>query len=346
MGKKQRMHSFIELSSIRHKEKLMKKAKRIAQVDHERTELWKQIPLKTPYVIYIEPSGFCNLKCEFCPQSVDPDNLKRDIMSFSMWQKAIAQIKEFESPIKMLRVCGNGEPLMNPKIVEMLHYSTGIAEKIELVTNGTMLNHHIVNNIGQYCTRIIISVEGLSSDDYEKITTRKINFDDFVKNISDLYANKHECVIAIKTIDKVANTFEKKNFFYKTFEDICDETYIENLIPMWPELPLPYDIKSRWDNSNINFKKTCVQIFKSLQIYANGDVTPCCVDWKRKNKIGNIGWMSLKDIWESCILKGFQEHHLGSAKRDFTPCYDCVMNETCDPDDIDEYCGDILEKIQ
>ena len=33
----------------------------------ERTRLETVIPLSTPFILYVDPSSACNLKCNFCP---------------------------------------------------------------------------------------------------------------------------------------------------------------------------------------------------------------------------------------------------------------------------------------
>ena len=36
----------------------------------DRSDLGKAIPLKTPYLLFIDPSNACNFKCNFCaPQN-------------------------------------------------------------------------------------------------------------------------------------------------------------------------------------------------------------------------------------------------------------------------------------
>ena len=40
------------------------KAKQIPRIDiHDRMELKNALPLRTPYVIYIDPSDTCNFRC-------------------------------------------------------------------------------------------------------------------------------------------------------------------------------------------------------------------------------------------------------------------------------------------
>lgn len=44
------------------------KAKQIPRIDiHDRMELKNALPLRTPYVIYIDPCDTCNFRCKFCP---------------------------------------------------------------------------------------------------------------------------------------------------------------------------------------------------------------------------------------------------------------------------------------
>ena len=94
-----------------------------AQVNIDRSDLGTSIPLKTPYVIYIEPSGYCNLKCNFCMHGSE-QQFTRGLMPVSRFEKVIDELNNFEDKIKLLRVCGNGDPLMNKKILDMLRYAS------------------------------------------------------------------------------------------------------------------------------------------------------------------------------------------------------------------------------
>jgi radical SAM protein with 4Fe4S-binding SPASM domain len=321
------------------------RAKIKSQADHSREVLQKHIPLTTPWVIYIEPSGYCNLRCNFCPQTTG--KMKKDNMSLELFKQGIDQIKEFKNPIKMLRVCGNGEPLLNPQIVEMLEYANAskVFEKIELVTNGIRLNEDLAKKLPLYCNRIIVSIEGLSGSDYEAMAGKSINFIDLVRNIVILYQNRSNCKIMVKIANEAVKIESKQKLFYQLFGNICNEIYIENLVPMWPGLESMYKLKSRWQDVEATKRQVCVQIFKGIQIQANGDVVPCCVDWERVNLLGNIKNTRLTKIWHSDKLKKLQLTHLKGKKNTFKPCQDCTMNDSCDPDNIDNDRLDLLRKL-
>ena len=85
-------------------------------------DLKDKIPLKTPYVVYIEPSGFCNFKCKFCHQYVEQEKMKElaSLMNFQTFKKLVSDLQKFESKIKLVRICGQGEPLINKTLGEYI----------------------------------------------------------------------------------------------------------------------------------------------------------------------------------------------------------------------------------
>ncbi|MEK7665090.1 MAG: radical SAM/SPASM domain-containing protein [Patescibacteria group bacterium] len=324
------------------------KAKLISQVSQERLELGKHIPFLTPLVVYVEPSGYCNLKCRFCIQKTNGKMLKKDLMSKALFLKMIDDIAEFPEKIKLLRVCGNGDPLINRDIIKMLQYAKKkkVAEKIELITNGIMLNENLIENLPKFLNRLVISIEGLSSEDYWQTSMAKINFDNLLNNISSLNLKKGKCALHIKIHNKAVFSENKKKKFLEIFDDKCDQIYIENLVPMWPQLDTDYFVDEfRWGGGKVIKRQVCAQIFKGVQVQADGDVVPCCVDWKRINILGNINKNSLSEIWKGEKLKELQIKHLTGNKGKVEPCKDCTMNDYCEFDNIDQYTEECIKRL-
>ena len=92
-------------------------------------------------------------------------------------------------------------------------------------------------------------------------------------------------------------------------------------------------------------KRVCPQIFKGLQVQADGEVVPCCVDWKRVNILSNINTESFKDIWNSARLSEFRIKHLKGYKSKMNPCKDCNMNDSCEYDNIDPYVEECMRQM-
>lgn len=324
------------------------KAKLISQVHEERLLLGDHIPLETPFVIYIEPSGFCNLRCVFCPQSTGGKMLKKGLMSPSLFKKIIDDISDFPNKVKLLRICGNGEPLTNKDVIPMLKYAKekNVSERIELISNGILLTDEMVKFLPQYADRIIISIEGLSEDDYQKTCGLKINFPNFLEKINVLYKNRANCIIHLKIHSDAVSSEKEEEKFLNMFGDRCDEIYIEKLVPMWPQLGINYHPDEFRYGGELVLRKVCVQMFKGFQIQADGIIVPCCVDWKRVNIIGDVSKNSLSKIWNGRSLRNLQIEHLRGNKYKTEPCKDCTMNDYCDIDNIDEQREKIIRRLK
>jgi len=300
----------------------------------------KDIPLKTPFVVYCELSGYCNLRCKFCPYAKHAKTTKKDLMTFDIFEKLINDLKQFPDKLKLFRICGNGENLLNKSIIKMLQhlYDSKITHKTQLITNGTLLNQELIQKLPSLLDMIVISIEGLSNNDYVEFSGTKIDYNQFCNNIRELYKHKKDCVIHLKIHNLAVSTEDKKKIFFDTFQDYCDEIYIENIVPLFPEMDYCSSTESfRFDN-NTSIKKRiiCPQIFKSVQVQADGDVVPCCVDWNRINLLGNIMKESLYDIWNGPILYNLQQIHLHGNRFNIHPCKNCSMNEYSEIDNIDE----------
>ena len=101
----------------------------------------------------------------------------------------------------------------------------------------------------------------------------------------------------------------------------------------------------RFENSAPIKSIVCPQIFKSLQINADGRVVPCCVDWKSINVVGDIKKKSLHEIWKGEKLLELQSKHLRGLRHTFSPCKGCTHNEYSEKDNLDSNAKLILDKL-
>ena len=318
-----------------------------SSVQEKRLELHKVIPLSSPLVLYVELSGHCNFQCKFCPHYTSPNDLVKDNMTLVLFKKMLDDMKALR-PIKVIRYIGTGEPLLNKNFLEMVKLAkeSGVAERYELTTNGVLLSQKKYHTeITKYLDRIIISIEGLDDDSYFDITGSKVNFAELVDNIKLLYRNKRNCNIYIKIHnDAIKNETDLKRF-HQVFEGICDQLFVENLVNLWPETisNLGLDAGFRFGGASTP-QKVCTQIFKSMMINANGEVVPCCVDFKRVNVIGNINTESLSEIWNGNIENEIRIKHLSGKGGEMRPCNSCEYFYS-DLDNIDEYADEILSRL-
>ena len=273
------------------------------------------------------------------------------ILSVPLAKKLIDGMAAFPDKLKMIRICGFGEPLVNPNIVEIVKYmhEKNCANRIVLITNGSLLRTELSENLVKYVDHIIVSVNGLNAEQIMKFTNTKINYEKYYNGIKELcsYAENEKCTICAKIHNEAVQEKSDLEKFYKMYGDICDEVTVETLSNMYPE-----SVYEGMDMTKHRFAclekmkvKCCPQIFKSMQVYADGVVVACCVDHKSANVVGNLKDESLLEIWNGNLLKALQIKHLNLMKDHIPFCNVCSMNDYSEVDNIDNDIDDIKKRM-
>ena len=82
---------------------------------------------------YIEITNVCNLACSFCPQT----RRQPEFMEIETFDRILDQIK---SHTDYIYFHVKGEPLLHPEIDEFLDLSYEKGFKVNITTNGTLIN--------------------------------------------------------------------------------------------------------------------------------------------------------------------------------------------------------------
>lgn len=149
--------------------------------------LWPADPPLTK--VYIEPTTACNYNCRTCVRNTWTE--KTGSMAFSTFKRILADLKEVKS-LRTMAFWGIGEPLLHPRIIEMIGLAHGLGIKTELITNGALLTASMARELIQAgLSTLVVSVDGASSEDYENIRCGG-NLDQVQENILELQKIKQE----------------------------------------------------------------------------------------------------------------------------------------------------------
>lgn len=87
-----------------------------------------------------------------------------------------------------------------------------------------------------------------------------------------------------------------------------------------------FDIINRAGTLNKEHKKQkCYYPFYMMMIDANGDVLPCCQDWNRHYKLGNLYQNTLWECWTGTMMCNLRSK-LSKCNRNIGPCKFCNVN--------------------
>ena len=324
----------------------------------KRTELYKQLPLATPFSIHMFVSYFCNFKCNYCLHSLTETQLegkkfKKQFMDLEVYKKAIDDIAAFGEKIKALIFAGHGEPLLHKDIARMVSYAKekGIAERVEIVTNGSLLTHKLADElIAAGLDRLRISVQGVNAAEYTEVMGKRFDFDKFIQQLEYFYKSKKETEVYCKIIDIALRSEEQREIFEKIFSAVSDKHAIEYAIPFVQEVDnaaLKESFECSKQGNAAQPAKVCSMPFYMMVLAPNGDVLPCC-STDVPLVYGNVRSSSLKQIWQSALVKGFCRLHLLGNREKHPVCSVCSV--PCfglqEGDYLDDYAGMLLEKYQ
>ncbi len=316
-----------------------------------RNRLSDIVPLKEPFNIQIEPTGLCNFRCEYCVHSVGL-NGGGNGMEWGVFEKIIDDLRQLADCYKIINLIGYGEPLIYKNISKMVAEisKAQITDRIEITTNASLLTPQKSEELVKAgLTRLIVSLQGLSADKYKKICGYTIDFNQFLNNIKYFYSNRGACRLHLKIADTALDEGDEQKF-YELFGNICDDLYIERIIPAYKDVDYEDKLKEKRNITRYGYEYkeaiVCHQPFYQMFIKANGDVAPCCM-YPFPMILGNVQEQSLKDIWNGHKLRDFQIMQLMKKRKCNAICRDCVYPEELQHplDNMDDAAEIVLKRL-
>ncbi|EQB3100799.1 radical SAM/SPASM domain-containing protein [Clostridium botulinum] len=264
---------------------------------------------------YIEITNVCNLACDFCPET----RRKPQFMPIEIFDKILDQIKPYTDYI-YFHV--KGEPLLHPDIDKFLDLSYKKGFKVNITTNGTLINKAKDKIIMKKALRQVnFSLHSFDGNENSKNKDKYIN--DILSFVRDTIENNNIFIsLRLWNLDEDNKTNLKKKrnaellhiiekefkLPYKIEEKITPgkgiKIYNRIYINQDHEFEWP-DLKAEEDDG----KGFCYGLRNQVAILVDGTVVPCCLDGEGIISLGNINEIDFSKIIDSeranNILDGF-----------------------------------------
>jgi radical SAM protein with 4Fe4S-binding SPASM domain len=274
-----------------------------------------------PIRLWVEPTDFCNLRCNLCLNKNIPNN-KKGYMDFKLFEKLIEEVKEFVYDINLFH---RGEPLLHPEIFRMIEISKNKDIFTRIHTNATLLSNDKIEQIfSSGLDFISFSFDGYDKEGYEK---KRVNatYEVTLSNIIEFLKMKRKKGVrhpftVLQIIEEEGEKVDKKkkNGFLKKFKDLPVNRIVIRHPHNWggnlDELDLKYD-KKRYI--------CCTFPWYSLTILWDGKVVPCPQDFKGVLNLGNLNNLGIKEIWNGDKLVSLRERFSKRSIEDIIPCNKC-----------------------
>ncbi|MCF6154399.1 MAG: radical SAM protein [Candidatus Brocadia sp.] len=288
-----------------------------------------------PERIQIEITNRCNYTCGMCPR--ESFNLPEKDISLDLFQKIIDRLELRYN----ITLTGWGEPLLHPKLMDMIVYTKVKGHYVGMTTNGLLLASFI-DRIIDTVDKLTISLDNIEGGSEvidghpsNKVVQKNIEFlmkyrGDKTKPTVTIQITMHakrQCLDTIRFAGEVGadrvylvrlnNPLGNSDFKRPSLEEEL-EIYKES-----EEIAKKYGLQvdnnyTAFDNGLLRllykrlrpvmyrFDKYCPKPYDYLYINIDGKATPCC-DLPRY-EVGNILKQSIDEIWHGENMQYFREH--------------------------------------
>jgi len=273
-----------------------------------------------PPCIQVEPTSVCNYRCVFCYQ-IDDDFTKKNsghmgMMSLETFKRIV---DEAAGRCEAVTLASRGEPLICPKIEEMLKYASGKFLALKLNTNAWFLDEAKSHAILQAdMNTVVFSADAASEPTYSQFRVGG-TLDRVVKNIRRFREIQAKHYSKSRTITRVSGV------------QIPGTPDLDEMEKFWGDLvdQVAFVKYNPWENTYeqpVNRIATaCSDLWRRMFVWWDGIVNPCDVDYKSTLAVGNVGKRGLSDLWRSEGYMRLRGRHLQKQRSQCAPCNRCTV---------------------
>ncbi len=257
--------------------------------------------------LIVEPTNACNLRCSFCFVTEGMER-PEGFMDWTLYKKIIDETPGLEH----LVLHNWGEPLLHPKIFEMIDYAAqaGVCHVV-MNTNGTLLDDAKIERLVRSGLSILrFSIDGLEGT-YKNI--RGISLEVVESALLKVKARRDALrpdlqLGVVFTVDE--ETCAETEAFLRRWEGLADHVRLQPKLIRQPR------------------RESCPQPFGKdygqLTVLWDGAVLPCCVDYNAELKLGDARTQTVKEIWNSSAMAALRRRHLeGDLPETCAGCNEC-----------------------
>ncbi len=273
--------------------------------------------LGRPYVLTLDPSSYCNLRCPFCPTGQRSQQRSYANVHLDRFKHLLDEVGPY---LFYLDLFNWGEPFINKDLIPMIEYTrpfkifTNVSTNFDLKMTEGVAERIVTSGLSQ----LIISADGASQESYEKYRVGG-NFENVLRNMKAVSAARQRAASATPRVCWRFLVFRHNEHEIERAKGMAEEMGVEL------ELCAPYvavaEEKYRdWVSTIPAFNKyatdtegtpkhlkvgaitkdgACDWLWMSGAINSNGSVSPCCGIWEEKHDFGKIAEEGFQAVWNN-----------------------------------------------
>lgn len=208
-----------------------------------------------------------------------------------------------------------GEPLLHPRFQEILACAFSAGLKVNISTNGSLLQKHLKFLSENPVRQINISLHD-AEENIPKAKWREFILS-ILENAKKLAGNSYINFRLWNQTNKESDEFNQLFFnliqdFFQLSIDFHKIDSKERNITLSHNIYLQLAPRFEWTDAVVSENKSCYALRDQIAILSDGNVVPCCIDADANLLLGNIFTEKLANILQKekalKIKQGFEQH--------------------------------------
>jgi radical SAM protein with 4Fe4S-binding SPASM domain len=276
-----------------------------------------------PYLLMIEPTNECNLRCPLCPTGAGTLKRPKGQMSFDLYQHILSDL---DGALSRVMLYNYGEPFLHPRILDMIAWAHQAEIHTRVSTNGLVFLRAIDAGdlIASGLDYLRVSVDGATAETYNvyrvggqldrvldgvRLLQRRKRELGRRKPVVELQFivmrhNEHE-IPAIRQIAHDLSTLLRLKS--AGLGDLDHDPARGEWLPADESLRRYKECDGRFKLAhNGHARRACDHPWHRLVVNWDGQVTPCCYDRDGEFEFGNAA-EGLGAVWNGSRLIAFRQ---------------------------------------
>ena len=277
-----------------------------------------------PDRLYIESTNHCNLACVMCPTGLGTAKREKGYMDLDLFRQIV---DEMAPHVKATTLHIWGEPLLHPRIVDMIAYCHHKGLHSEISTNAVLLDESISKAILQAgLGTIYLCMDGTTKETYEQIR-RRANFEETKANILRFLELKEQVSGPVPEtklqIIEIAPTADEISQFKDEWRlPGVDRINVKGFDSWGGQVEEINELGHAKPNVP-STRFACPNLWYHAHIYWDGSLVRCDRDFDAVGALGNVS-QGVMRAWRGPQMAELRRKHVRQELDDEIPCNNCT----------------------
>jgi len=285
-----------------------------------RTRLWTY-----PDRMYLESTNVCNLGCVMCPNGMGLLSRPKGYMEYDLFTRIV---DEMAPHVQTTTLHIWGEPLLHPRIFDMIAYCRSHRLHSEISTNATLLDEAASRAIlDAGLGAIYLCLDGATRETYEQVRCRA-DYEETRDNILRFVELKNERGkgprVSVQIINIKPTATEIEQFERMWAIPGVDRVHVKAFDSWGGQVQEITELRAEADQPKLPPQRyQCPNLWYHVHIYWDGTLVCCDRDYNALNPLGNVRDGVMK-AWNGPKMVELRRKHLQGRLDDVPSCSKCV----------------------